>query len=174
MMKESSSRSSVSVVNVSDINFEIYQEYVEKLRGSPFSFDSLLRSQHAACCSLLDLFTVLATALGPSVCQRAAERLQSRGPHSVSVGVTEAGAVSMSGSESESGAGRTELGAESGSMSGTVSGVGLGGGLGTGTEAVGVTWEVSGEVSVGVSVSPNSVVVDLTDQDEEDDQANDD
>ena len=71
--KESVSR--VSSVSVSTVDFEKYQGLVDRLKNSPFTIEALLMGQNVACCSLLDILAALAMPLGPSVCQRAADRL---------------------------------------------------------------------------------------------------
>ncbi len=83
-MRDSNRKNGRADISVSTIDFEKLDGLVSKLKSSPFEMEALLQAQYVTCCSLLDVFAVLAMSVGARVCEAAADKLRSRSPHTVS------------------------------------------------------------------------------------------
>lgn len=104
----------MSTSSVSTIDLDKLVLMAEKLKGSPFPMQSLLDGQAVACCSLLDLFSVLASSLGSDICRRAAEDIISSFDDNAtnkdpSDGISRAGNVGESRKESGQGKARNMI-----------------------------------------------------------------
>jgi hypothetical protein len=75
MDKASGVKEALVSTSVSSVDFEKLEGLAEKLKTSPFEKATLLDGHRVACCSLIDLFTALASSLGPYVCRRAATNM---------------------------------------------------------------------------------------------------